>query len=83
MQQEAMTMLGHRHRSVKPAIALWLLVLVADAAAVGTATVLVYLLAGVVGGAIVVLGARAGTGRPDAMTPAPVPVRARVERGRR
>jgi hypothetical protein len=46
-------MVSHRSRAIKPAMALWLLVLVADMAAAGNATTLVYVLAGIVAVALV------------------------------
>ena len=75
-------MLGNRSRATKPTLAVWLLVLVADAAAAGGTAFLVYLLTGVVAIAIVLaaaLAARSTTGRPGQLTPQPIRVRAHRE----
>jgi hypothetical protein len=75
---EAMTMLGNRSRATKPTLAVWLLVLVADAAAASGTALLVYLLTGVVAVAVVLAGAavvRSTTGR-GRLTPQPIRVRA-------
>jgi uncharacterized membrane protein len=54
---------------------LWLLVLIADTAATGSMTILVYTLAGVVGLAFVLAEAWAVTARRDQLRPQPVRVR--------
>jgi hypothetical protein len=75
---EAMTMLGNRSRATKPTLAVWLLVLVADAAAASGTALLVYVLSGVIAVAIVLAAAaavRATTGQ-DRLTPRPIRVRA-------
>jgi hypothetical protein len=46
-------MVSHQSRAIKPAMALWLLVLVVDTAAAGSATRLVSVLAGIVAVALV------------------------------
>jgi hypothetical protein len=76
-----MTMLGNRSRATKPTLAVWLLVLVADAAAASGTAMLVYLLTGVVAIAIVLAAAaavRTTTGR-DRLTPQAIRVRAHRE----
>jgi hypothetical protein len=80
-----MTMLGNRGRATKATLAVWLLVLVADAAAAGGAGLLVYLLSGVVAVAVVVAAAavRSAGGRPGRLTPQPIRIRAHHEPGYR
>jgi hypothetical protein len=73
---EVMTMVSHRNRVTRPAMALWLFVLVADTAAAGSLTLLAYLLAGVIAVALVAAEWRAMTARRDQLKPQPVRVRA-------
>jgi hypothetical protein len=76
--------MGHRSRATRPAMALWLLVLAADGAALGSPTRLGYVLAGIIALALVVVGAGAVVSQRDRMTPQPVRVRAdSYARGRR
>jgi hypothetical protein len=75
-----MTMVGNRSRVVKPALLVWLLVLVADASAAGGTTLLVYLLAGVVATVVVIAATYALAVYRQAMMPQPVPVRVRRDR---
>jgi hypothetical protein len=70
-------MVGKRGRVAAPALAVWLLVLMADAAGWARAALPVYLLAIVVAVAIVLVGARVVAGRGDRMAPQPIPVRVR------
>jgi hypothetical protein len=77
-----MTMLGTRSRAAKPTLAVWLLVLVADAAAASGTDMLVYLLSGAVAIAIVLAAAvavRTINGRHGRLTPAPIRARAHRE----
>jgi hypothetical protein len=70
-------MLGNRSRATKPTLAVWLLVLVADAAAASGTAMLVYLFTGVVAIGIVLAAAAAvgaANGR-DRLTPQPIRVR--------
>jgi hypothetical protein len=75
---EAMTMLGNRSRATKPTLAVWLLVLVADAAAASGTALLVYALTGVIAVAIVLAATAAVRSTTDGgrMTPRPIRVRA-------
>jgi hypothetical protein len=50
---EVRTMVAYRARAGKPALALWLVVLGIDGAAVGTVAALVYILAAIVAGGLV------------------------------
>jgi hypothetical protein len=74
---EVMTMVGHRSRATRPALALWLLVLLADTAVAGRVTALVYVLAGVVALAFVLAEVWAVTARREQLKPQPVRVRVR------
>jgi type IV secretory pathway VirB3-like protein len=80
---EVMTMVGHRSRATRPAMALWLFVLVTDTAAAGSLTMMAYVLATVVVLAIVLAEVWAVTRR-DQLKPQPVRIRASDHRhGRR
>lgn len=75
-------MLSNRSHAVKPALAVWLLVLVADAAAASGTALLVYLLTGAVAIAIVLAAAtavRSSNARHGRMTPHPIRARAHRE----
>jgi uncharacterized protein (DUF58 family) len=77
-----MTMLSNRSRALKPALAVWLLVLVADAAAASGTALLVYLLTGAVAIAIVLAASAAvrnSNARHGRLTPQPIRVRAHRE----
>ncbi|MGC9668874.1 hypothetical protein ACNTMW_20235 [Planosporangium sp. 12N6] len=74
-------MVGHRGRATRPAMALWLFVLLADTAAAGSVTIMVYVLAGIVAAAIVLAEIMAMSARRNQMKPQPVRVRARDPRG--
>ncbi|GAA1796609.1 hypothetical protein HC028_19490 [Planosporangium flavigriseum] len=68
-------MVGHRSRATRPAMALWMFVLLADTAAAGSLTVLVYVLAGVVGLALVLTEVWMAMAPRDQLKPQPVRVR--------
>jgi hypothetical protein len=72
---EVMTMVGHRSRATRPAMALWLFVLIADTAAAGSVTAMVYVLSGVVALAFVLAEVWAVTARSEQLKPQPVRVR--------
>jgi hypothetical protein len=77
-----MTMLSNRSHAVKPALAVWLLILVADAAAASGTALLVYLLTGAVAIAIVLAAAaavRSSNARNGRLTPHPIRARAHRE----
>jgi hypothetical protein len=73
---EVMTMVSHRSRVTRPAVALWLFVLVADTAAAGSLTLLAYALAGVIAVALVLAEVRGMTARRDQLKLQPARVRA-------
>jgi hypothetical protein len=72
---EVMTMVGHRSRATRPAMVLWLLVLLTDSAAAGSVTITVYVLAGVVALAFVLAEVWAVAARREQLKPQPVRVR--------
>lgn len=73
-------MVYHRSRATRPAMALWLFVLLADTAAAGSMTTVGYLLAAVVVAAVALTALWLTTSEHHQRKPQPVRVRARHER---